>query len=284
MKFASLKPRRKAAARCAASSGPRLMRYPTAGILRACPCAASGHATAAPPSSVMNSRRFIRSARSLCHPTRSCRCLLGLLLVVATSPDNFCNRAVWGAEFQCTLTGFGDDGSTVRLDLGNVTVAILHFDPPVVDARTGTGKLRLLDIFAVIDHQGEIDVSVCQVSRDMPARVSCAGLAKAEHLFIKLGCLLQIVDFDGDVNDTGHSFSSLQKSNCVLRLSAAASGKAAATPLSSAMNRPKVQRWRAKYSRFKALRRASQQKDDALCPDGVICVEHRPLWPLFDHL
>src|SRR5262249_36758544 len=85
-------------------------------------------------------------------------------------PDNFCNRAVRCAEFQCAFTGFGHDGSTVRLDLGNVTVAILNFDPPVVDARTGTGKLRLLDIFAVIDHQGEIDVSVCQVSRDMPAR------------------------------------------------------------------------------------------------------------------
>src|SRR5262249_62108047 len=62
----------------------------------------------------------------------------------------------------------------------------------MMDARTGAGKLRLCDIFTVVDHQGEIDVSVCQVSRDMPARVPCAGLAKAEHLFIKLGCLLQI--------------------------------------------------------------------------------------------
>src|SRR5215469_181988 len=105
---------------------------------------------------------------------RSCRGLFGLLLVVATDPDNFCDRAVRCAEFQCALTGFGDDGSAVRLDLRNVTVAILYFDPPVVDARTGTGKLRLLDIFAVVDHQGEIDVSVCEVSRDMPARVSCA--------------------------------------------------------------------------------------------------------------
>src|SRR5262249_33068480 len=140
---------------------------------------------------------------------RSCRCLLGLLLVVATDPDNFCNRAVRGAEFQCAPTGFGDDGSAVRLDLGNVTVTILHFDPPMVDAQTGTGKLRLLDIFAVVYHQGEIDVSVCQVSRDMPARISCADLAKVEHLFIKLASLLQIVDFDGDVNDARHAFPSL---------------------------------------------------------------------------
>src|SRR5262249_9641438 len=143
---------------------------------------------------------------------RSCRCLLGLLLVVATYPDNFCNRAVRCAEFQCTLTWFGDDGSAVRLNLGNVTVAILYFDPPMVDTRTGTGKLRLLDIFAVVYHQGEINISVCQMSRYMPARVSRAGFAKPEHLFIKLRCLLQIVDFDGDVNDARHGLPLSQKS------------------------------------------------------------------------
>jgi hypothetical protein len=55
-------------------------------------------------------------------------------------------------------------------------------------------------------------------------------LAKAEHLFIKLGCLLQIVDFNGDVNDTRHAVSSLQKFNCV-----SSSGKAAAALLISAM-------------------------------------------------
>src|SRR5262249_9829483 len=171
----------------------------------------------------MNSRRFIRSPLSPSHH-RSCRCFLSLLLVVPTNSNNFCNCAVWCAEFQSAFSGFGDDGSAVRLDLGNVSVAILHFDPPMVDTRTGTRKLRLLDIFAVIDHQGEIDASICQVSRDMPARVSSAGLAKAKHLLIKLGCLLQIVDFDGDVNDTGHVFSSLQKYN----LGVVASGKAAA--------------------------------------------------------
>jgi hypothetical protein len=81
----------------------------------------------------------------------------------------------------------------------------------------GPESWRLLDIFAVVDHQGEIDVSVCQVSRDMPARIACAGLTKAEHFFIKLGCLLQIVDFDRDVNDARHTFSSLQKFNRVSR-------------------------------------------------------------------
>src|SRR5262245_64741874 len=154
-----------------------------------CALASSGHATDAPPSNVMNLRRFIRSPLSPSYH-RSCRCLLSLLLVVPTNSNNFCNRAVRRAEFQSAFTGFGDDGSAARLDLGNVSVAILHFDPPMVDTRTGTRKLRLLDIFAVVDHQGEIDVSVCQVSRDMPARVSCAGLAKAEDILIKFGCLL----------------------------------------------------------------------------------------------
>src|SRR5262245_52834378 len=109
----------------------------------------------------MKLRRFIRSVRSLSDITGSCRYLLSFLLVVATNPDNFCNRAVRCAEFQCAFTGFGDDGSAVRLDLGNASVAILHLDPPMVNTRTGTRKLRLLDIFAVIDHQDEVDVSVC---------------------------------------------------------------------------------------------------------------------------
>ena len=38
--------------------GVRLLRNPITGIAGCCARAASGHATAAPPSSVMNSRRF----------------------------------------------------------------------------------------------------------------------------------------------------------------------------------------------------------------------------------
>ena len=44
-------------------SGDRLLRKPITGIAGCCARAASGHAAAAPPSSVMNSRRFIRSPR-----------------------------------------------------------------------------------------------------------------------------------------------------------------------------------------------------------------------------
>jgi hypothetical protein len=42
------------------------------------------------------------------------------------------------------------------------------------------------------------------VSRDMPTCISCASLVEAEDILIKLGCLLQIVDLDRDVNDTRH--------------------------------------------------------------------------------
>ena len=44
-------------------SGDWLLRNPITGIAGCCARAASGHAAAAPPSSVMNSRRFIRSPR-----------------------------------------------------------------------------------------------------------------------------------------------------------------------------------------------------------------------------
>ena len=51
------------------ADGPRIvsgdlgLRNPITGIAGCCARAASGHAAAAPPSSVMNSRRFIRSPR-----------------------------------------------------------------------------------------------------------------------------------------------------------------------------------------------------------------------------
>ena len=44
-------------------SGDAALRNPITGIAGCCARAASGHAAAAPPSSVMNSRRFIRSPR-----------------------------------------------------------------------------------------------------------------------------------------------------------------------------------------------------------------------------
>jgi len=42
-----------------ASSGDLLLRNPITGIAACCPRAASGHAAAAPPSSVMNARRLM---------------------------------------------------------------------------------------------------------------------------------------------------------------------------------------------------------------------------------
>src|SRR5262245_28402535 len=51
---------RNAATRCAESSGERALMNPITGIAGCCARAASGHAAAAPPMSVMNSRRLMR--------------------------------------------------------------------------------------------------------------------------------------------------------------------------------------------------------------------------------
>src|SRR5215212_7197440 len=40
----------------------------------------------------------------------------------------------------------------------------------------------------------------------MPACISRVGLAKAEDILIKFGCLLQIINLDRDVNDARHVF------------------------------------------------------------------------------
>ena len=56
-------PWRKAVTRCGTSESDVLRKKPTNATAGCCARAASGHAAAAPPSSVMNSRRFIRSPR-----------------------------------------------------------------------------------------------------------------------------------------------------------------------------------------------------------------------------
>src|SRR6516162_4725179 len=65
----SPRPRRNAATKSALSSPDRALRYPITGIAGCCACAAIGQA-AAPPNSVMNSRRFmlIRSPRAAVDP------------------------------------------------------------------------------------------------------------------------------------------------------------------------------------------------------------------------
>src|SRR5262249_27788557 len=63
LKPLSLKPRRNAATRCAESSGDLALMNPITGMDACCPRAASGHATAVPPSSVMNWRLFTQSPR-----------------------------------------------------------------------------------------------------------------------------------------------------------------------------------------------------------------------------
>jgi hypothetical protein len=67
----------------------------------------------------------------------------------------------------------------------------------MVDAGAGAGEPRLCDILTVVDHQGQIDVSISHVPRNMPASISRGGLTKAEDILIKLGRLLQIISQRG---------------------------------------------------------------------------------------
>src|SRR5262249_47504078 len=61
---ASVRPSRNAVTRCAEPAAAVLLRKPTTGTAGCCARAENGHPTAAPPSSVMNSRRpIIRSPR-----------------------------------------------------------------------------------------------------------------------------------------------------------------------------------------------------------------------------
>jgi hypothetical protein len=55
----SASPRLNAAVKCALASGDLVLRNPITGIAACCARAATGHAAATPPSSVMNSRRFM---------------------------------------------------------------------------------------------------------------------------------------------------------------------------------------------------------------------------------
>src|SRR5262245_2912980 len=67
-KPASRRPARNAATKCAIGASGVLRRNPMTGIGGGCPRAASGHAAAAPPSTVMNSRR-LTSDIAACSPT-----------------------------------------------------------------------------------------------------------------------------------------------------------------------------------------------------------------------
>src|SRR5262249_40621389 len=67
MKPASFKPWRKEATRCVASASGASRRKPITGIVGCCARAVSGHAAAALPRSVMNSRRLIVAPRGQNH-------------------------------------------------------------------------------------------------------------------------------------------------------------------------------------------------------------------------
>src|SRR5580704_7495492 len=81
------------------------------------------------------------------------RFLALVLLLVAADADNLGEIAVGGAELQRALLAIREDAAAVLLDLLGGGLAVLDLDPDVMDARTGSGKLRLLLLLAVVDHE-----------------------------------------------------------------------------------------------------------------------------------
>ena len=132
------------------------------------------------------------------------RFLASVLLLVAADADDLGQVAVGSAELERALLPVGEDAAAVLLDLLGGGLAVLDLDADVMDAGTGPGELRLLLLLAVVDHQGEVDIAVGHVPRDVAAGMAGLGLVDAEHVLVELGRLFQIFDLEGDVHDAGH--------------------------------------------------------------------------------
>ena len=69
-------------------------------------------------------------------------------------------RAVRGAEFQRVGFGLGENLAAMLLDGVGEDRPVLDLQSPMVDARAGTGKLRLRGGFAVVDHERKIGLAI----------------------------------------------------------------------------------------------------------------------------
>src|SRR5262245_31846334 len=94
----SLSPSRNALTRCAYRLGDSLLRNPITGIAACCACAADGH-TAAPATSVMNSRRLIVAPRGQSHALHR---VTAVRVLKRAERDVNCDRLFWAAN-----VGFG---------------------------------------------------------------------------------------------------------------------------------------------------------------------------------
>src|SRR5260370_1357041 len=133
--------------------------------------------------------------------------VLGLRLFEAAFGDDLGERAVRGAELEGVGFRLGEDLTAVLLDRVGESLPILDLQSPMMDARAGTGELRLRVVLAVVDHEGEIDVAVGHVPGSVAARMSGLGLIDAEDVLVELGRLFQVIDLEGNVNDAGHGLS-----------------------------------------------------------------------------
>src|SRR5258705_383460 len=79
----------------------------------------------------------------------------------------------------------------------------------MMDARAGPCQHGILALFLIPFHQRDVEIAVAQVARHMIAVLGGVGLLEAEYGFVELGGLVEVVDLECDVNDSGHGRDSL---------------------------------------------------------------------------
>ena len=70
-----------------------------------------------------------------------------------------------------------------------------------MDRRSIAHQFRFLVVFAVIDHQREVDIAIRQVPQNMPARAPRSDLTEPEHVFVEPRRCLQVAHFERQVID-----------------------------------------------------------------------------------
>src|SRR5262249_743668 len=109
--------------------------------------------------------------------------------------------AIGSAEPQRGRARLRQNAAPVLPDRAGQSLAVIYLEPPMVNARSGTGQHRILAVFPVPFHQREIDVSVGQVTRHVIAMWGGAVQFEIENVFIKPGRLFEIMYLQGEVND-----------------------------------------------------------------------------------
>src|SRR5258706_3883585 len=124
-----------------------------------------------------------------------------LLGFVAALLDHFGNGAVRGAKLQRTRTRRRQYLAAIGLDLLGGSVLVVNRNTPMVEPRAGACELGFGGVLAVIDHEGEVDMPIGQMARDVLAVAAGLGVLEAEDFGIELSCLFKVIDLDGEMDN-----------------------------------------------------------------------------------